>query len=242
MSAETNKRVVLAALLILVGFVFILKSLEIIPDLFWWVFSWEMILIVIGIFLLLARGAVLPGVVLIGVGSYFLLQDIGFYWFDHWMIWAIILIGAGMIILLKKELPGEKHHRKWKGGSHFGHKESTDPGMDYVDSVDVFGGGEKIITSQNFKGGRITGIFGGSEVNFLNAKLAKGTNYLDLFFMFGGTGLIVPSDWNVKIDIVALFGGVSDKRDIVDNPENDDKILYIKGVMLFGGGEIKSFK
>ena len=137
-----------------------------------------------------------------------------------------------MIILLKKDFPGEHKHRKWEGGGHFGHKETTDAGMDYIDSVDVFGGGEKIIMSQNFKGGKITGIFGGSEINFLNAKLAKGTNYLDLFFMSGGMGLIIPKDWNVKVDVVSLFGGIGDKRDIIDNPENDDSVLYIKGFVF----------
>ena len=60
--------------------------------------------------------------------------------------------------------------------------------------------------------------------------------------MFGGTTLIIPRDWNVKIDIVALFGGVGDKRDIVNNPDMDDRVLYIKGFVMFGGGEIKSFK
>ena len=54
--------------------------------------------------------------------------------------------------------------------------------------------------------------------------------------------MIIPRDWNVKIDIVALFGGVGDKRDIVDNPDNDERVLYIKGFVMFGGGEIKSFK
>jgi predicted membrane protein len=242
MSAETNKRVVLAGLLIITGFVFLLKSLGLIPPFFWWIFSWEMILIAIGVFILLARGAILPGVILIGVGSYFLLQDIGFYWIDHWMIWAIILIAVGMIVLLRRDIPGAKHHGKWKGGSHFSHSESTDPGVDYIDEVAAFSGGEKIITSQNFKGGKVTGIFGGTEINLLNAKLAKGTNYLDIFNMFGGTTLIIPRDWNVKIDIVALFGGVGDKRDIVNNPDMDDRVLYIKGLVLFGGGEIKSFK
>ena len=242
MLAETNRRVILAGLFIVIGFVFILKSLGLIPPFLWWIFSWEMILIVLGAFFLLHRGAVLPGVILIGVGSYFLLQDVGFYWIDHWMIWAFILIAIGMILLLKRDHITNGKHGKWKTGSHFGHTETTSPGMDYVDEVAVFGGGEKIITSQNFKEGKVTGIFGGTEINLLNAQLAKGTNYLDLFHMFGGVTLIIPRDWNVKIDIVALFGGMGDKRDIVNNPELDDRILYIKGFVMFGGGEIKSFK
>ena len=75
MSAETNKRVLLAGFLIIIGLVFILKSIGLVPPLFWWVFSWEMILITIGLFILLARGAVVPGIIMIAIGSYFLISS-----------------------------------------------------------------------------------------------------------------------------------------------------------------------
>lgn len=58
--------------------------------------------------------------------------------------------------------------------------------------------------------------------------------------MFGGYTIIVPQDWNIIIDIVPVFGGFSDKR--IKDPNRvyeDDKILIIKGFVLFGGGEVK---
>ncbi|MCB0752810.1 MAG: hypothetical protein KDC52_15170, partial [Ignavibacteriae bacterium] len=87
---------------------------------------------------------------------------------------------------------------------------------------------------------KLTAIFGGSEVHFENSLLAKGKNEIDIFSMFGGYTIYVPQDWNVIIDVVAIFGGLSDKR--IKDPNRvyeDDKILIIKGLVLFGGGEVK---
>ena len=54
--------------------------------------------------------------------------------------------------------------------------------------------------------------------------------------------MVVPSDWNIHIEVVSVFGGFADKRRKVDNMRTESsKILHIKGVSIFGGGEIKSF-
>jgi len=56
--------------------------------------------------------------------------------------------------------------------------------------------------------------------------------------VFGGASLIIPPDWNVKSDVLNLFGGFSDKRRT--SQVNNNKTLTIKGVVIFGGGELKS--
>jgi hypothetical protein len=59
--------------------------------------------------------------------------------------------------------------------------------------------------------------------------------------MFGGSTIVVPADWDIKIDVVAVFGGFSDKRyKSKEIPGTSNKRLYIKGLVVFGGGEIKS--
>jgi hypothetical protein len=99
-----------------------------------------------------------------------------------------------------------------------------------------------VVTSQNFKGGRVTAIFGGSKIDLRSANLAKGRNVLDIFAIFGGTKLLVPTGWDIKIEVSSVFGGFSDKR----RPRPDDvrdpsKELVIKGVTIFGGGDIEGF-
>jgi len=108
--------------------------------------------------------------------------------------------------------------------------------------MSIFGGGDRVISSRNFKGGRLTAIFGGSKYNMMNAQLAKGRNMIDIFTIFGGCKFIIPPDWEVKIEVSAIFGGFSDKRLIPrDIPRDPSRELIIKGVAIFGGGDIVSY-
>jgi predicted membrane protein len=234
MSQETNKRVVLAGFLIVIGIFWLLKNFNLIPDFIpYYLYTWEIIFVIIGLFLMLTRRAIIPGLIFIGIGLFLILPDIPQFGFiQFWMIWPIILIAIGMSLLLQQR------------GRDDGRLRRTDESKDdYLDEIAIFGGGEKLITSQDFKGGKITAIFGGSEINLLGAKLAKGPVFIDVVYIFGGGTIIVPQDWSVNVDVVSIFGGYSDKRSYSsENRTEGDSVLQIKGVAIFGGGEIKSYK
>jgi hypothetical protein len=59
--------------------------------------------------------------------------------------------------------------------------------------------------------------------------------------MFGGSKLIIPDNWVVKSDMFSIFGGFNDKRTIKPEKADHKNILYLKGAVIFGGIEIKSF-
>ncbi|NLJ42904.1 MAG: cell wall-active antibiotics response protein, partial [Bacteroidales bacterium] len=115
-------------------------------------------------------------------------------------------------------------------------------GDDYVDYVNVFSGGERQVISPNFKGGKITAIFGGIELDLTKAGLAPGVSELELACIFGGATLIVPDDWYITIEVTPILGGFSDSRKLIPGRSVDpSKHLVIKGAVIFGGGEIKSY-
>ncbi len=233
MSQDTNRRIVLAGFLIIIGIVLLLRNLDLLPGVPDYIFSWPMLMVLIGTYILLTKQRIIPSLIFIGIGLYFLLPDIVGVYISHlWMLWPLILIAIGISMVLRGR-PSYHDHR-FKSGS----KESD---TDFVDIISIFSGNEKIISSQEFKGGKITNIFGGTEVNLLNAKLAQGNDYLDIATIFGGTTIIVPANWNVKVDIVSVFGGFADKREIKET-NFSEPVLFIKGVSIFGGGEIKSHK
>jgi predicted membrane protein len=149
-------------------------------------------------------------------------EDVNF-WHVFWPA-VIILLGLGMIF----------------GTGHFfrrRHANTISSGDDYLDEVAVFGGGERVIHSDSFKGGRMVAVFGGSKIDLTNTKLAPGVNELEIVLIFGGSELYIPSDWNIKVEVFSIFGGYSDKRGA--SQVDYSKTLIVKGVTLFGGGEIK---
>jgi predicted membrane protein len=118
----------------------------------------------------------------------------------------------------------------------FGHHN----GDDYLDAVSIFGGVNKTILSKNFKGGEIVNIFGGAELDFTQADIT-GRVYIDITQVFGGTKIIVPSNWQVVSDLAAVFAGVDDKRIRSTASSNNDKILVLKGTSIFAGVDIRSY-
>ncbi len=104
----------------------------------------------------------------------------------------------------------------------------------------ILGGNDRLITSEHFRGGKITTIFGSNEINLVNAQLADGQNELDLFTLFGSTELTVPRDWDVAIDVTTILGSFEDRRRPALLPPNPSRQLTIRGLVLFGSGELMS--
>lgn len=195
-------------------------------------FSWEMLLIAIGLINIVSRENKTMGFILIGVGSFFLLPDIFHFSFSFIkLFWPVLLIGVGLSLIF---FGGRAAH--WRRGKQ---NHSLDSG--YINEFNVFAGSKKRIANQIFKGGEMNNIFGGSELDLTQAILDEGENVLEILCIFGGTEMVVPADWNVRVEVISIFGGFSDKRNIIKQSSDDSKILIIKGICLFGGGEIKSY-
>ena len=237
-----EKRLVLGGLLILIGIFLLADKFG-----YWffpgWIFSWQMILIGVGIFSLLTADNPTPGIVMIAVGGFFLL-NFHFYPIFHQVIrfWPAVFIIAGIVVIFSLSRHKKGKERYTAGGWGKFDASSALSNDDVLDEVAVFGGGSRKITTQNFKGGRLTAIFGGSEIDLTQASLAEGVNVLEVTAMFGGWELQVPSNWNLEIRITPIFGGFSDKRNIsVSDPVDNTRKLVITGTAIFGGGEIKGY-
>lgn len=236
MESVSNKRIFTGAIFLILGVLLTLDNLDILnirfPD---YLFGWYTILIVVGLFITFVRERVGFGVTLIVIGGIFMLDEMAYYFYwdfdfrDIFRLWPLVFVAIGASLIFRKTRQGEALEKK-----------SFDDDADSVDEMAIFSGAERTITSQNFQGGKLTAIFGGTELNLINADLAEGTNILDVFVMFGGTDIRVPSDMNVKIKATAIFGGFSDERKVLtENEANNGKELVIKGLVLFGGGSIK---
>jgi predicted membrane protein len=232
--------------ILLVGVAALLKVS--IPDLPSWIFTWQMFLIALGLFIGFKHG--FRGgawLILIMIGTAFLLRDIFPDLAIRRYIWPVLLIGIGAFLIVRPRRKSweqcawnEKKNTSSQNSSSILSEGETWSQDDFVDSTSIFGGDKKNILSKNFKGGDIVNIFGGTELNFTQADI-QGKVTIEITTIFGGTKLIVPSNWEVKSEAVTIFGGLEDKRSVAPATELSGKILLLKGTVIFGGIEIKSF-
>lgn len=235
-----DKRILAGALLIIAGGLLFLETFDLVDfSLKYYIFSWKTLLIGIGIILLATHERRTAAYVLIGLGIAFWIPSFIDYNIRlNQVFWPLILIGVGILILTRR---GKYRRDRVSGHKNQNNTPIDEEAMDYLDDISILGGGNKVIQSQNFKGGRITAIFGGSEFDFKNTTISAEGCVIDVFTMFGGSKLIVPEDWQVKSDVLSLFGGFSDKRAIRPTDFSQSKILMLKGFVMFGGIEIKNY-
>jgi predicted membrane protein len=238
-------RVTTGVLILLIGVVLLLSKMNVgIPA---WLVSWQMLLVVVGIFLGIRHKFKNPAwLIMVFVGSVFLI--------DQWSpdlhlgnyIGPIILIGLGLIFITRpRRRPKEALAAKqeWKRQiREIGRVDdiNTTTNGEWLDSTSVFGGAKKVVLSKNFKGGDITCFMGGAEIDLTQADI-QGKVVMDLTAVFGGIKLIIPPNWDLKIEINAVFGGVEDKRPLHLIKADPDKILVLDGAAVFGGIEINAY-
>ena len=238
-SGVSGTRMTVGIVLIILGGLFLLDNLDIIYfDVPRIVFSFPMILTIIGAIIMINSRKKIFGAFLFILGLFWLSPRI-FPWIhlSASIVFPIMIILLGILIISRKR----DHYASSRYNVFHGAK-GDNINADKIDEISIFGGGERIINSDNFQGGNVTSIFGGSEIDLTNCKLAPGENVIDILAIFGGNTFIVPKDWNVQTDVFPLFGGFSNKiyRDpsfVVDR----ERVLIIKGIVIFGGGEIKSY-
>lgn len=195
------------------------------------IFTWQTLLIVLGVIFVTKRESKTTGIILIAVGTLFLVAR--YYHFPvsfRNLFWPAVLLIIGLSLIFSRS-----SHRRWKPS------DTTESHEDYIDDLSIFGGSDQHINSQNFRGGRITNIFGGSTIDLSDAQLSPGSQTLELLCIFGGSKIAMPSNWKIRIETASVFGGISDKRKInIQSENNPNAELIIKGLILFGGTDIKS--
>jgi predicted membrane protein len=228
-----------------------------------WLFSWSTLLIVLGLFVGFKHRFKSSGwLIMVLIGSYFTLEkaiDIDFDFGRVTLPIALVTLGLFLIFKPKSSFESrtERWHRKgnkWKKkygmpdeATSMGENEpfvaeekKTGSEQDYINSINVFGGSHQRVYSKSFKGGEVTAVFGGCDINMAQADFV-GEVEIDITAIFGGCKLIVPPGWSVKSEVTAIFGGVDDKRGIQQLADEPHKLLIIRGIAMFGGIDIRNF-
>jgi len=228
MARNLTGRIATGGLIILIGILLLLSTTNTVPtDSLWdWV---PAIFVVLGLWALVSSGfRNLTGpVMVIAIAGAFLarnLELIGDAVIETW--WPLFLVLFGVLLLIGRQRRSRTH---------------TDLGEDgELTTIAIFGGSERRITTDRFAGGEVVVAFGGAEIDLRDAEIDRPPATIEALALFGGAEIRAPEEWNVKLDVLPLFGGASDerKRPEEGSRRGDGPDLVITGVALFGGIEV----
>jgi predicted membrane protein len=183
---------------------------------------WPLLVIATGLMILLAnpRQFVWP-LIIIGAGVLLQLRELDIVNFHVWRVfWPILIIAFGLSVIFNR--------------TH-SHKNVTKKELD--EQTAVFAGSKIKNESKDYKGGNLTAIFGGVELDLREADI-KTEATVNISAIFGGVTLLVPLGWTVKSKIMPIAGGVENKTVTVKDKKNGP-VLYLAGDVFCGGVEVK---
>lgn len=207
------------------GVFWLLYTMEILP---WrisnYMLSWRFLLVVIGTAILIKSRRNFIGLLSLGAGVAFSITqfiELPIGWENYLPPIALIIVGA--ILLLKPS----------------GNRKKFDTQNNQaINQATILHSSKHQISSLLFKGGYITSILGKSTISLTKTHLANEEIFVETTCVMGKICIIVPENWNIKINTSNILGSSYDNRLIAQAPTNIEGTLTINGTVFMGNIEV----
>lgn len=168
-------------------------------------------------------GGAFGGFVFALAGTWLLLEQTALVRIRFVDLWPLLVVFFGMYLV-------------WQGVAGPRRRRSTEANAT-VSAMAILGGVAHGNNSRAFKGGDLTAVMGGCELDLRQANI-DGEATLEVFAMWGGIEIRVPEDWTVVSRVVPLLAGFNDNT---RPPQTAlGKRLVIRGVILMAGVDVKN--
>ena len=240
-----NEKVITGGLLLLLGVLFILDNFHVIDAGSLWDY-WPLFIIGPGLARLLMptrpgqRGG---GLILVAIGSFFLLRNLGFLWVPFHKVWPFGLVALGLYVIWQAAAPRMPAAMTGSMGGAPSTLAGASAGAGSPVALSEFalcGGGHRIVQTNDFRGGTVTVIAGGFDIDLRKTAIVGDGASVEIFAMMGGCVFRVPETWKVELNVTPLLGGIDMKARMLAPAEGAPKILRINGFILMGGVEVKN--
>jgi len=144
--------------------------------------------------------------------------------------WPLVLIFLGMFLLFN-----QPQWRKWESMGQVGQINQEEINLEAV-----FAPLNKQVITGDFRGGKVSTVFGGGVLDLTQAEIKEGGEaVLEVESVFGGIKIVVPDNWQIKSSVSAVAGGFTEKLTRT-KLNSKSPTLRLKGSVVFGGGEVVS--
>jgi hypothetical protein len=238
---RATPQLLLGAMVIVVGVLMTLDNLEIL-DAERYVRFWPAGLVAIGLLKLVeareGHGGGLVGVLFLMVGSWLLLEQTTAVRLSFWDMWPLLLVVFGGFLVWQALAGGRSRPGPAQDPIA---TPAPAPAQSDANSVltgmAVLGSLVRGNNSAAFRGGELTAILGGCEIDLRHASI-DGEAVIEVFSLWGGIEIKVPSDWTVVSQITPILAGVEDKT---RPPQTASRHrLVLRGFIIMAGVEIQN--
>lgn len=203
---------------------------------------WPVLLIAVGLGKLAQPreiGGKFFGLILAIVGTLLLLRELDVIPWSVWDFWPLILVLLGISIV--SQAFGRRGCCPRVRRVHVGVTAGAERTFDEESILNIsntMSGSERVVTSKDFQGGKISTTLGGVAVDFRQATMKVGEAVLDVRVLLGGVEIRVPEAWRVVLRANSTMGGVTDTTRKPDDASA--KRLVVEGQVTLGGLEIRN--
>ena len=168
-------------------------------------------------------GGSFGGFLFVVIGTWLLLEQTALVRVSFWDMWPALLVFFGLFLV-------------WQGLAGPRRRHAGDANA-RLNATAVLGGVARGNNSAAFRGGELTAVMGGCEIDLRHASI-DGEADIDVFALWGGIEIRVPPDWTVVSRVTPILGGVDDKT---RPPQGASRhCLVLRGFVVMAGVEIKN--
>jgi predicted membrane protein len=192
-------------------------------------------------------GGAFGGFIFTVVGTWLLLEQMAVVHLSFWDMWPTLLVFFGGFLVWQGLSGPSRHASAVKSSPLFPDTSSqvpidtnSEPSVDTnstVSEMAVLGAVARGNNSSTFRGGELTAVMGGCELDLRQAAI-NGEAVIEVFGLWGGIEIRVPEDWTVVSRVVPVLGGVDDKT---RPPQSASRHrLVLRGFIVMAGVEVKN--
>lgn len=244
-------------LLILAGLTVFAKNFGIIDIRWHEIFSWQLVLIIVGMFLLCGRDTQRAGWLLMAIGVFFwVVEFVDLSETLRKLIWPAVLMVGGLVLIIGRKRPNSVSNGNGNNyaSTYDAENSNINANANEAYSSEPYADGPSahssrielstVLSNRTYKpttpyitGGRAHGVMATTNINLSDAQLEGNSATIEVSGFMHTCNITVPANWRVHLNVSTVMGSATDLRPTA-TPAESAPLLVVMGSLTMGACRI----